>query len=110
MTTDKNSSGGVSNQASGLTFFVVEPDVVEPATAGLTSLGQSPGWIRVYMGWVQDPRLGGNANGGELGSFYVQRIEEEKEPTRVYRVVESHAGKPAPRAAGPRGDNVEGAK
>ena len=31
---------------------------------------------------------------GELGSFYVQRIEEKKEPARVYRVVESDAGEP----------------
>ena len=65
MTADKNSSGGVSNQASGLTFFVVEPDVVEPATAGLTSLGQSPGWIRGYMGWVLAPRRSDNVEGAK---------------------------------------------
>ncbi len=65
MTADKNSSGGVSNQASGLTFCVLEPDAIEPATDGLTSLGQSPGWIRGYMGCVQEPRRGDNVEGGK---------------------------------------------
>jgi len=63
MTTDKNNSGGISNQASGLTFCVVDPDAVEPASSGPPSLGQRPGWIPGYMGWVLDPRRGDNVEG-----------------------------------------------